>query len=293
MIYQQLPPGNYKFKLRVRKSTSEWSAMIECPILIKASFWRHPLFFTSLAIAALAFVTLIIIRRKNLQMKRRELDHHLVTLELKALQSMMNPHFIFNALGSIQNFLLQNKTGAAGLYLSQFARLIRQNMNAINESMINLEEETDRLKNYLDLERLRMENKFDYKIEIDEGFDPEDMRIPAMIIQPFVENSIWHGVALLEEQGMITIAFRMQDEKSLSVIVEDNGVGMKRAQAYHAKDETHLKLGMEMTHKRLELLGRKYSVKTRVEFSEAFPGSPNPGTRVNMLVPVSYGNTRI
>ncbi|MCX6305017.1 MAG: histidine kinase [Bacteroidetes bacterium] len=288
VIYQRLLSGNYTFKLKVRKSTSEWSGVIEYPFQIKASFWRHPMFFASLVIVVLLGITLLIIRRKNIQMRHRELDHHLVTLELKSLQSMMNPHFIFNTLGSIQNFLLKNKTGEAGLYLSQFARLIRQNMNALNESMINLDEEFDRLSNYLDLERLRMENKFTYKIDIDNSFDPEEIMIPAMIIQPFVENSIWHGISALDDKGFISILFSLLDEHSLKVVITDNGIGIKKAQALQTKSEKHLKLGMEMTLKRLELLGRKYAVKTRVDLSEAFPGEPNPGTRVVVVIPFSY-----
>ncbi|MCX6267399.1 MAG: histidine kinase [Bacteroidetes bacterium] len=288
VVYQRLSGGLYNFKLKVRKSTSEWSDVIEYPIEIKASFWQHPMFFTSLAIILLAMTALVIIRRKNNQIKHRELDHHLVTLELKSLQSMMNPHFIFNALGSIQNFLLQNKTGEAGLYLSQFARLIRQNMNAINAAMINLEDEVDRLKNYLDLERLRMENKFEYSVEIDENIEAEDMQIPSMIIQPFVENSIWHGISALDSQGFISIRFSLENEKSLKVIVEDNGIGIRRAQEFRTNGEKHLKLGMDMTRKRLELLGRKFSVKTRIDFSEPFPGNTNPGNRVILVMPVSF-----
>jgi two-component sensor histidine kinase len=287
VVYQRLLSGNYTFMLKVRKSTSEWSEVVEYPVQIKASIWQHPLFFVFLAIIALVVIALFIIRRKNLQMKHRELDHHLVTLELKALQSMMNPHFIFNALGSIQNFLFQNKNDEAGLYLSQFARLIRQNMNALNEAMINLDEEVDRLKNYLDLERLRMENKFDYRIEPDEHFEPEDIRIPSMIIQPFVENSIWHGISTLDGKGLICITFARQDENMLKVIIEDNGIGIKKAQATQSKDGKHLKLGMEMTRKRLELLGRKYNVKTCVEFSDIHSGSANPGTRVLLIIPFS------
>jgi LytS/YehU family sensor histidine kinase len=236
-------------------------------------------------------MTLFIIRRKNLQIKHRELDHHLITLELKALQSMMNPHFIFNALGSIQNFLFQNKNDEAGLYLSKFARLIRQNMNALNATMINLDEEVDRLKNYLDLERLRMENKFDYRIEYDEHFDPEEIHIPSMIIQPFVENSIWHGISTRDGNGFIHITFSHQEDKSLRVVVEDNGIGINKAQSMQTKDDKHLKLGMEMTRKRLELLGRKYNVETRIEFSDINPGDQNPGTRVVLVIPVSLSKT--
>jgi len=286
VVYQDLPPGNYIFKLKTSKPNSEWSKTIEYRIKIKTHIWLHPLFLTCLLILFLAMIFLAIIRRKNIQMKRREIDHQLITLEQKALQSMMNPHFIFNALGSIQNYLLQKKSGEAGLYLSQFARLIRQNLNAINAASINLEEEIDRLKNYLDLEKMRMENKFDYTIEVDEKVEADEIQIPSMIIQPVVENAIWHGIAALEDKGQINIRFKMKDEKSINVIVEDNGIGMKQSEVYSAKREQHLHLGMEMTRKRLELLGKKFSIKTAIEFSETFPGKPYPGTRVELVLPV-------
>jgi LytS/YehU family sensor histidine kinase len=240
-----------------------------------------------LSVLLTGLLILIIIRRKNIQIKRRELDHQLITLEQKALQSMMNPHFIFNSLGSIQNYLLQKKSGEAGIYLSQFARLIRQNLNAINAASINLEEEIDRLKNYLDLEKMRMDNKFEYYIEVDDNVDADEIQIPSMIIQPFVENAIWHGISSIDVQGEITIKFRMQDEKSLAVLIEDNGIGMKRSEAFSPKSDKHFHLGMEMTRKRLEILGKKFSVQTTIEFSETSPGSVNPGTRVKLVVPVS------
>jgi len=202
---------------------------------------------------------------------------------------MMNPHFIFNTLGSIQNYLLQSKPGEAGIYLSQFARLIRQNLNSINSAVINLEEEVDRLKNYLDLERLRMEDKFDYHIEIDKSVESEDILIPSMIIQPFVENSIWHGIANLDGKGLISIAFKLQSENSLQIIIEDNGVGVSNAVKFSVKGSKHLNLGMAMTRKRLKLLGKKYNVETKIAFSELSPGSPNPGTRVMLVVPFVDG----
>lgn len=286
VVYQNLSRGNYNFKVRTRKASTEWSIPIEFKITIKAHFWQHPVFFVFLSLLFTGLIALIIIRRKNIQIKRRELDNQLITLEQKALQSMMNPHFIFNSLGSIQTYLLEKKSNEAGLYLSQFARLIRQNLNAINAASINLEEEIDRLKNYLDLERLRMENKFDYNIEMDENLEEVDVQIPSMIIQPFVENAIWHGIAALEDKGQINIKFQMQDEKSMTVIIEDNGIGIKRSEAYSTKQEKHLHLGMEMTRKRLELLGKKFSIKTAIEFFETYPGTANPGTKVVLVMPV-------
>jgi ligand-binding sensor domain-containing protein/two-component sensor histidine kinase len=287
IVYQDLPVGNYVFKLRTSKPNSIWSKTLEYKIMIKAYFWQLPVFYIFLSLFFTGLIALIIIRRKNIQIKRRELDHQLITLEQKALQSMMNPHFIFNSLGSIQNYLLQKKPGEAGLYLSQFARLIRQNLNAINAASINLEEEIDRLKNYLDLEQMRMENKFEYLIEVDDNLPADEVEIPSMIIQPFVENAIWHGIAAIECNGRINIRFRIQDEKSIIVIIEDNGIGIKHSDVHPAKPEKHLHLGMEMTRKRLELLGKKFSIRTKIEFFEAYPGKTNPGTRVEVVLPVS------
>ncbi len=286
VIYENLPAGNYIFKLRTRKPNSEWSRPVEFKILIKSHFWMRPLFLTGMSVLFLILIFLAILRRKNIQIKHREIDHQLITLEQKALQSMMNPHFIFNSLGSIQNYLLQNKSKEAGLYLSQFARLIRQNLNAINAANINLDEEIDRLKNYLDLEKMRMENKFDYTIEVDENLDADEILIPSMIIQPFVENAIWHGIAGLDYRGSIHIIFRQHTEKSLLILVEDNGVGMKRSVEYSIKSEKHVNLGMEMNRRRLDLIGKKYHIDTCIKISEANPGNPNPGTKVELVVPV-------
>ena len=294
VVYQDFPKGDYIFKLKARKSTSPWSVPIEYRITIKATIWQHPLFYVVLSVILAGLFSLLVVRRKNLQLKRREIDHQLVTLEQKALQSMMNPHFIFNALGSIQNYLLLNKPKEAGLYLSQFARLIRQNLSAINVTMIKLEEEIDRLKNYLDLECLRMGNKFEYNIEFKEGVDEEEeLLIPSMIIQPFVENAVWHGISALDDKGMIRISFALHSPQAMKIIIEDNGIGIKQASAYASKSEDHLNMGMTMTRKRLEIIGKKMNVHTSIDISETSPGSPNPGMRVVLVVPFTYSEREI
>ena len=286
--FVNLPRGNYTFKLRVSKLNSPWSEPIEYRIIIKATLWEHPLFYLVLSILFTGFVTLLVIKRKNYQFKRRELDHQLITLEQQALQSMMNPHFIFNSLGSIQNYILQKNASKAGLYLSQFARLIRQNLNAIKAAMINLDEEADRLKNYLDLEKMRLTNKFEYSITIDESIEASETFIPSMMIQPLVENALWHGITRLKEKGMVSVYFQKEDEHALKIIVEDNGIGLKKSALYSTNSQDHLGLTLDLNRKRLELLGEKFNIKTRIVFSDAFPDRENPGTRVEIVVPYSY-----
>jgi hypothetical protein len=293
VVLQNLPKGNYSFMLRARKPASAWSEPIKFGIEVRATIWQHPLFYFIVILFITGIAFLLVLRRKNLELRRRQMEHQMILLEQKSLQAMMNPHFIFNSLGSIQNYLLHNKANEAGIYLSQFARLIRQNLNAIDTSTVDLEEEVDRLRNYLDLEILRMGNKFTYSIEIDEAVESDDVLIPSMIIQPFVENSIWHGIANIEGNGFIGIKFQLKDEKSLKIIVEDSGIGIQNAEKYVSQSDKHLHLGMTITRKRLELLSQKYGVETSVNYRERSPGMQNPGTVVEITVPLLFGKSEI
>ena len=287
VAYQNLPFGDYVFKLRISKPNAAWSEPLDIHIAIKPRFWQHPIFIILVIMLIMGSISLVIFRMARNKIKQRETDHQLILLEQKALQSMMNPHFIFNTLGSIQNYLLQSKSEEAGLYLSQFARLIRLNISSINSALISLDEEVNRLKIYMDLEQLRTDNKFEYIVEFEQGIDEEEVYIPSMIIQPFVENSIWHGISAIEGKGMIRISFSMQSAKALNIIVEDNGVGIMQSKKYSTRTEDHLHLSMEMIRKRLEILGKKMKVKPGMVICEASPGNDNPGTRVVITMPFS------
>jgi hypothetical protein len=286
LVYQNLPKGNYIFELRVRKSNSGWSKPFELRITIKPTLVEYPAFWAIIVLIASGLTFLIFHLIRIQKMKRVEIDHQLIIMEQKALQSMMNPHFIFNSLGSIQNYLLKNKGSEAVIYLSQFARLIRQNLNSINTPMINLEEEVDRLRNYIDLEKKRLENKFEYSIEIDSQLEEDGVFIPSMIIQPIAENSIWHGMANLEEKGTIKISFHAYKLKSLKVIIQDNGIGMTKSLGFTDKSTQNKHLGMLIIKKRLALLGKKYNTETSMSYSEYSPGQNNPGTVVELILPL-------
>ena len=288
LTYQDLPKGNYIFKLRVRKANSGWSKPLKLSVTIKPTLVEYPAFWAFIVLIISGIIFLIIFMIRTQKMRRVAVDHQLIVMEQKALQSMMNPHFIFNSLGSIQNYLLNNKGSDAVIYLSQFANLIRQNLNAINTPMINLEEEVDRLRNYIDLEQKRLENKFEYSIELDTNLEEEAVYIPSMIIQPIAENSIWHGIATLEEKGELKISFRLHKSNSLLVIVEDNGIGMKKSLEYSAKNSQNQHLGMQIIKKRLDLLSKKYKTKTGIIYSESYPDHYNPGTRVELIMPFIY-----
>lgn len=287
IVYQDLRPGDYTFQFKTAVSDINWSPEQQHFIQVKPTLTQHPLFFVFLVISSAAILVWIYIRRKNKMLQEQETAHQMLLLEQKALQSMMNPHFIFNALGSIQSYILKNNAATAGLYLSQFARLIRQNLHAIQTSMIPLDEEVDRLRNYMELERLRMNGRFGFVIDIADDID-EEVLIPSMILQPIVENAIWHGLSLLETDGLISISFRRMDEKRMEIVVEDNGIGIERASAQSNQKDQHLKIGMNLTLKRLELIGRKMNVKTGISSSSACSSCPNPGTKVTIHVPYVF-----
>ncbi len=288
LFYRNLPPGKYNFRLRVRKSDSGWSKPLVLAVIIRPTMVEYPAFWAILVLIAGALILFIVFRIKSERIKRIEIDHQLVVLEQKALQSMMNPHFIFNSLGSIQNYLLKNKESEAIIYLSNFARLIRQNLNAVNTPMILLQEEVERLTNYLDLEKIRLENKFDFNIEIDPELEEDEVYIPGMIIQPIVENSIWHGIASLKEQGKIAISFHPHTSKSLVIRIEDNGIGMKQSNEDSNNDPHRKHLGMQIIKKRLYLLGKKYTTETSINYSGSSVAGINTGTLAVLVVPFTY-----
>jgi two-component sensor histidine kinase len=287
VVYLNLSPGKYTFKLKARKGMEDYSEIIELPVLVTPTFFQRKstIIILSLLIALLIYWIARFFYR--IQIKKKETDNLLITLEHKALQSMMNPHFIFNALGSIQRYLLQNKAEEAGTYLSQFARLIRQNMNSLKSNSISIDDEVERLKNYLELEKLRMNNKFEYILEVDEKIDGDEIEIPSMIVQPFVENAIWHGISPLEGAGKITVRFEANDEKSIAIVIEDNGIGMARTKTF-SKSEQNLNMGVSITEKRLKLIGERLKMNSEIITEELFPGNPNPGTRITLQVPMVH-----
>lgn len=290
VVYLNLAPGSYTFKLKSRKNREQYSEVIELPVIVHPTIFQRTITKVLLILSLLFSIYLLVRVRYHRKMKQKETEHLLTTLENKALQSMMNPHFIFNALGSIQGFLLQNKSAEAGTYLSQFARLIRQNMNSLKSNYICIDDEIERLRNYIELEKLRMNNKFTYQIEVDNQLDSYEVCIPSMIVQPFVENAIWHGISSIEGDGFIKIIFKCIDEKSIEVLVEDNGIGIKSTEMF-SKSGHGLNMGVALTKKRLKLIGEQQGVNSEISTKNLTPGAVQSGTQIKIIVPIVDGIT--
>jgi len=288
VVYLNLEPGNYTFKLKSRTNRARYSNIIELPIIVKPTIIQRTITKVIIILLILLIISLIVRYRYQRKIKQKETEHLLTTLENKALQSMMNPHFIFNALGSIQGYLLQNRSIEAGTYLSQFARLIRQNMNSLKSNFICIDDEVDRLRNYIELEKLRMNDKFKYQIEVDDQIDSYEICIPSMVIQPFVENAIWHGISSIDGDGIIKIIFNYIDEKSLEVLVEDNGIGIKDTETF-SESRKGLNMGVALTKKRLKLIGERLGVKSEISSKNLTPGTIHAGTQIRIIVPIVDG----
>lgn len=196
------------------------------------------------------------IQKLESERTRAELQQQATELEMQALRAQMNPHFIFNCLSSINRFILKNESEMASDYLTKFSRLIRMVLNNSKHSLIILEDELEMLRLYLDLERLRFKNSFNYSISFHNHFDVSSIFIPPLLLQPFAENAIWHGLMHKEGQGILEIAFELENNM-LSCYITDNGVGRKKAEALKSKSaEKQKSMGMQITAERLALLNK-------------------------------------
>ncbi len=209
-------------------------------------------------------------------------------LQLKALRAQMNPHFIFNSLNSIQGYITGDNPEQAAIFFSKFSRLIRNSLEFSEFDVIPLEDEVQFLDDYLELEKERFKGDFDYSIKIDDDVEEDIMGIPPMIIQPYIENSIKHGIRDVKN-GFVSINFRMEDDENLMCVIEDNGVGReiasKRQKEYQAG--THRSMGTMITQQRLNLFNQSSDVKLSTNTIDLTDNNGNPtGTRVEVRIPV-------
>lgn len=218
------------------------------------------------------------------QLKTR---HRTLELEQKLLRVQINPHFIFNAVSSIQNYIVGNKALEASSYLSNFAKLMRMILMNSRKELITIAEEIETLENYLKLQQLRFVEKLTYKIVSSDDVEEEEMLIPPMISQPFIENSIEHGIKPKNtNDGRVDVYFVLKDKK-LQVLIEDNGIGRNIKDTSMKQD--HISLGTSITESRLSLLGRKYHKESNVEIFDLQDNDGKAsGTKVVLTLPIKY-----
>ncbi|MEO7046079.1 MAG: histidine kinase, partial [Ferruginibacter sp.] len=280
----QLPAGKYQFLVKAKDKASGWSTPALFSFIIKPPFWN--LWWFKLIIVALT--AFIIIRLFMARIKRIKNDASVATqlkeLEMKALKAQMNPHFVFNAINSIQALVANDKKAEGIHYIGSFSRLLRQVFENSEKNLISLDKELETVGLYIQLETLRLNMELHYIKNIDENVVLEYEKIPPLLLQPFVENALWHGLSFKDGRKEITITISINDQWLLCDIT-DNGIGRTKALELKEKSTViHLSKGIEITRKRLMDFNGDNTV-TPFEFKDLFDDNNNPcGTRVTLHI---------
>jgi len=292
--YSNLPPGTYTFMVKSRNDSGVWnqksatfSFTITPPFWLTWWFFILCGFFILFSIIGFYKWRIASINRKN-KTQQLEYQSRLLALESQSLNASMNRHFIFNALNSIQYYINKQDRFEANKYLTSFAKLIRKNLDSsVSGNQVSLTEELERLELYLSLELMRFKDKFEYSIEIDESVDSDSMKIPPMLLQPYVENSIWHGILPMEHPGKIRIQVKMEG-RNLKISIIDDGIGITTSlQNKEKSSHGHVSRGIQINSGRLALLKQMTNENMSIEGPlETFDDEGNvTGTVVNLTIP--------
>jgi Histidine kinase/Y_Y_Y domain/Two component regulator propeller len=290
--YKSLPAGDYTLQLYAVNKYGVQSNSITIKFSVAAPFWKTLWFY--LLLAAIAFTGIILLfnwRNKKTKQRLEEKNNfqkQFAALEQQALQSQMNPHFIFNCLNSIQQYIFTNEKEKANLYLTDFSSLIRQTLDISSQQTITVAEEASYLKKYLDMERMRFGESFSYTITTYDSVNAAEIQMPALLLQPYVENSLRHGIRYKEEGGgKVDISFSVK-HNNLYCTIKDNGVGRDKAATF--KGNQHIEYqskGMSLTGKRIELLNAINETKIAVTITDLKNNDNTAaGTLVQINIPI-------
>jgi tetratricopeptide (TPR) repeat protein len=245
--------------------------------------------YTGLTVFALA-IFMLLYRGSKLRATKRisEMNRTISELTQANLRQQMNPHFIFNTLNSIQYYMYQHDKLATNNYLTKFTSLMRKVLENSQHTSVSIKDEMEALNLYLELESLRFKEKFDYRITIDDEIDQMLFKIPTMLIQPYVENSICHGLMPLEGKGLLKIGMKLEKDH-ISCIIEDNGIGREEAQKRKkAENGNHNSLGTRIVTSRLDLVNSLYGTSLKTTYTDLKNESGEPaGTKVEIQIPIT------
>ena len=278
--FPNLPPGDYKFMIQYQNEQLSWSTPSTLfKIEIKKPFWNEFWFLLTVILVFLGLVYLYTRRYIRKINQKITIQKQILDLERRALQAQMNPHFIFNSLTSIQSLISQNKNENAEDFLVTFSRLVRASLNHSTRTFISLEDEITLLNDYLEIESLRFEDVFDWSIKVSDDIEAYELSLPPMMIQPFIENAIDHGLRPLEKKGLLEIEIMKAENEMIRVSINDNGVG--RSISKKQKTRIHNSLGVNLVKDRLQLLSKKSSITFIDKMNKNNPA----GTTVIIIAP--------
>jgi ligand-binding sensor domain-containing protein len=296
ITYQNLSPGNYTFMVKACNEDGVWNVTpASFTFSIAAPIWLRWWFITAVVLVLGGALSLLFKWRENriratalAQQNKLQLEKEVVELEQKALRLQMNPHFIFNALNSIQSQIGTDNEQAARYYLAKFSRLMRQILDNSRNTSITLEEEVNTLENYLLIEKFCNGDRFDYRIHVDENIEKDYVKIPPMLMQPFVENAIKHGLKNMDEKrGVIEVSFTEKDNV-LECSVIDNGIGRKKAEEMirASKETYHKSTALAVTQERLDIFKEESDVRSLEIVDLVDEKGVARGTKVIVRIPI-------
>ncbi|MCQ2308580.1 MAG: histidine kinase [Bacteroidales bacterium] len=292
--YRNLPAGTYTFILIASNEANiQNSVPFHLTIVVKPK-WYGTIYFKVVAALAVLLLVFLLIYGKIRKERRKiahareinELERKMFQLKGQALQLQMNPHFLYNTLNSIQSFILTNDTIKASMYLSSFAKLMRKVLNNASREKILLSEELESIRLYLDLEKLRLNERFDYKVIVDDNIQLNKVEIASMLLQPFAENAVIHGLAYKAADGMLKIEVRKVSAGSILFVIEDNGIGrVKAAQIRKELGKTEKSHATSITRQRLEILNEVSKGEYSVKINDLYDADGNAcGTKVEIIM---------
>lgn len=292
ITYENLPGGRYHLHYQASPDGVIWFEGLTSPVIrIPVLFWKHPLFIglSALIVVGGAWVLHTYRIRQIQRDKEKEADFakRLAAMEMSLLRAQMNPHFMFNAINSIKNYVLKSRSDEASRYLTKFSRLMRFVLQNTRGNLISLKEELEALSLYIELEALRFENEFVWQIRVDPELSDEDIYLPPLLIQPYVENAIRHG--LLEkttgQRNLMVDVCKAADE-SLEVIVEDNGIGREQSVWRQKQRMRNPSYGMQITRDRVALLNDTLGISASVTVEDLKDADGHAaGTRIRIRMP--------
>lgn len=292
IIIRSLPAGNYTVQVRAAGGSNQWSNTAAWSFTVRAPFWAT-WWFQAIVVVAIASIIYIGVRQRIAALRKKaatqqDFERQIARVKMNMLRAQMNPHFIFNSLNSINNFILKNDPQNASGYLTKFSRLMRLILDNSRSEWVTLENELNALDLYIQLEAIRFDNVFKYSLLLDEEIDPAQVIIPPLIIQPYIENAIWHGLLYRQEPGGVLLLEIKRVGDQLRIKVEDNGVGRQASTAMRSKSALKRKShGMKITGERLEIVNMTYDANTSVSVEDLYDDNKQgAGTRV--LITLNY-----
>lgn len=284
--YSSLPPGNYTFEIRSVNESKNKSDVQKILFTVKKPLWQQEWFYLIASLLSIVFVILIFRYQIKKIRHQNEIEKKLIASQLSALKAQMNPHFMFNALNSIQALILEKDIINSNLYLGKFSHLLRNVLDASGKEFITLKEELDILTLYLDLEKLRLGTDFTFSIDVNEKIDEYNMKIPAMLLQPFIENALKHGLLHKKGEKKLEIHFQINNNY-LECTITDNGIGRKKSQEIRNRSsKIHNSFATDATNKRIELFNLYNYPKYKLEIYDLFYENHSTGTKVIIKIPI-------